>query len=241
MSGIEREDGRAGESEEIREICGSEKIAQLAQQLNELCRTATFELTYKVGKFVIENCFGGSIEAWRRQGVVRASYRTLAKHSELMLSPSALCRAVSIYALSERLGGSDQWKRIGSSHFQEVLSVPSEQQQRQLLRLAESGGWSVARLRAEVQRDKFAPVGSERVGPATSLRKVARQLGAEVRAIKREGGMRLEPCALSALRQGLELLREQVRQLSDTVESFESLAENPSNVSEDDHEPARAP
>jgi hypothetical protein len=76
-------------------------------------------------------------------------------HADLLLSPSALWRAVAVYELCERFGGRSRWEHLTASHLKEVLSLDGPDQER-LLNAAQTQGWSVSRLRAEViqQRSK---------------------------------------------------------------------------------------
>jgi hypothetical protein len=125
------------------------KLDHLALQLKEICRSATLNLSYRIGELIIRELYDNHIELWGQQGTRHISYRLLAARGDLPLSPSALCKSVAVYALSERLGGTARWRHLGVSHVQEVLSVEASEQER-LLRLAETERWTVARLRSEV-------------------------------------------------------------------------------------------
>src|SRR3954468_4903844 len=86
----------------------------LASQLNDICRTATLNLSYRVGEFIIRHLYAGSFQQWGEEGTHRPSYRQLAARGDLLLSPSALCKSVAVYALSERLGGRQAWKHLSA-------------------------------------------------------------------------------------------------------------------------------
>jgi hypothetical protein len=202
-------------------------LDELAQELNEICRSATIDLVFRVGAFIISRLFGGNVASWERGGARRVSFRALAKRGDLVLSPSALCRAVSIYALIQRSGGRDRWRHLGASHFQEVLALRAEEQVL-LLGTAEDNRWSVARLRGEVSLRK------QRVGPR--IRAMTRDL--------RSMSERLAKCrnAIAGVEAELEeanvnSLRESVTLLRDALDSFDgALAARTTapNTSEDD-------
>src|SRR3954462_4806205 len=90
--------------------------------LRELCRSAAVDLSFQIGKAIIDSLFGGSIEQWKADGVKHVHYRELAKRPDLPLSASALCRSVGIYALCRDLDGYRQWRHVGAGHVQEVLA-----------------------------------------------------------------------------------------------------------------------
>jgi hypothetical protein len=129
------------------------KIDHVAVQLKEICRTATLDLCYRIGELVIREIYDNQLDLWGKQGTRRLSYRVLASRGDLPLSPSALCKSVAAYALSERLGGRARWRHLGASHVQEVLSLEASEQDR-ILRVAESERWTVARIRSEVSAVK---------------------------------------------------------------------------------------
>jgi hypothetical protein len=122
-------------------------IEQIVRQLNAVCKSATFEFALSIGKVVIDNVYAGNLLAWRDRGPKNASFRKLAKHPELPMSPSALYRCVAIYELSDRLA-IDPRGRLSSSHLRLVLPLSQEVQER-LLRRADAEAWSVARLGEE--------------------------------------------------------------------------------------------
>jgi CheY-like chemotaxis protein len=115
--------------------------------LNAICKRATFEFALSIGKVVIDNVYAGDLRAWRDRGPKDASFRKLAKHPDLPMSPSALYRSVAIYELSARLGISPRGQ-LSSSHLRVVLPFSHAEQER-LVRRAEVERWSVARLSEE--------------------------------------------------------------------------------------------
>jgi hypothetical protein len=131
-------------------------VEKLALTVNALCRTATLDLSFKVGEAVIGALYEGKIGLWGSVGTGRASYRKLASREDLVLSPSALCRAVGVYVLCHRLGGRATWRHLSTSHLQEVLPLDAEQQEK-LVCAAEAERWTVARIRAEVTKLREVP------------------------------------------------------------------------------------
>jgi hypothetical protein len=125
----------------------------VARRINALAHETTLNFAYSVGDLIVRELFEGDLALWGKHGTRATSYRQLAARSDLSLSPSALCRAVGIYALCERHGGPASWPKLSASHLQEVLGLPPSQQER-FLRVAESEGWSSARLRAEIANER---------------------------------------------------------------------------------------
>ncbi len=132
-------------------MCGDSAVDELAARINALYRDASLDVTYAIGELVIRELFEGEVGLWGRDGTRRRSYRQLAARGDLVLSPSALCRAVAIYVLCARTGGRAAWRHLSTSHLQEVLALESPQQE-SLLRAADAQGWTVARLQAEVRK-----------------------------------------------------------------------------------------
>ena len=126
-------------------------LERLAGRINAMYREATLDVTYSIGELVIRELYEGELGLCGRQGTRRASYRRLAARGDLLLSPSALCRAVAIYVLCHRMGGRGSWRHLTASHIQEVLALEAPQQEH-LLHAAEAEHWTVSRLRAEVQK-----------------------------------------------------------------------------------------
>lgn len=123
-------------------------VESVVLQLNNLCKHATFDFAMAVGKLIIDTIYSGELGAWRSRGVKSASFRKLAKHPDLPMSPSALYRSVAIYELGRRLGV-DRWQFVSTSHLRLLLPLPGDRQ-RQLVQAAEAHAWSVQRLREEI-------------------------------------------------------------------------------------------
>jgi len=188
-------------------------VEELAKLVNEVCRSATFDLAFKIGHLIIHSLYDGSICEWRKHGTNRPSYRALAARNDLLLSPSALCRSVGVYVLTERLGGRQRWQHLCVSHMKEVLPLP-ECEQEQMLEMAERGGWTVAELRHQLS--SWRGRSRDRWSPRVLLRSV-RRLDAQLRD-RLEELQALEPCSLAPperveLQQLVESLQEQLSSL----------------------------
>jgi hypothetical protein len=126
----------------------SELIDRTILRLNALCRRTTMDFALAVGGVVVDTLHSGNLELWRATGFKGVSFRALARHPDLPMSPAALCRSVAIYELSHRLE-IRRWKRISTSHVRLVLPLEHAEQAR-LLELADAQSWSVSRLNEEV-------------------------------------------------------------------------------------------
>jgi len=185
----------------------------LARELNEICRSATFDLVFRIGQLVIQRVFNADQSAWERGGPRRRSYRALAARPDLALSASALCRAVSIYVLVERLGGRSQLQHLGASHLQEVLPLAFDSQ-RELLTRANQERWSVSRLRSEARRqrrDRRLPAPRR---TARALRRLAERVADQTKALQATPGA--DVCGSSVVE--LKLACEQLRRELQTIE-----------------------
>ncbi len=123
-------------------------IDHLVVELNRIGRAATFDFTIAIGKLVIDRLYRGDLVAWRHRGLKATSFRRLAKHPDLPMSPGALYRCVAIYELCERLG-IRSWKHVSTSHLRLVLPLSPNDQER-LLSTAETSHWSVRQLEHEI-------------------------------------------------------------------------------------------
>jgi hypothetical protein len=209
---LKRTDG----SSRLSTLVTQEKLDDLTRRINAIYRRGTLEVVCAVGELVILELYEGSVDTWGRDGTRRASYRKLAARGDLLLSPSALCRAVAVYILCERLGGPANWRHLTASHLQEVLALGPAQQEN-LLRAADVEHWSVSRLRVEVGKQR-----------PQSSRSRQRRLMQAIRDLttflekRRDALMDAE-----ALRQldgeTADELRETVRQLSQQLTALQQL------------------
>lgn len=121
------------------------KLGMVVRQLRQICRDSSLEFALKVGAVVIHNFYGGEVHEWRSRGPKVHSFRRLAEHPELPMSPSALYRSVAIFELCQRLNAPSRWRQLGASHFRVVLGLDPEVQD-SLLATANQQHWSVKAL-----------------------------------------------------------------------------------------------
>jgi hypothetical protein len=193
-----------------------EKLDDLTRRINAIYRRGTLEVVCAVGELVILELYEGSPETWGRDGTRRASYRKLASRGDLLLSPSALCRAVAVYVLCKRLGERASWRHLTASHLQEVLALEPSQQER-LLRAADVERWSVSRLRGEVSKQRPLTPRSRQRRVVQAVRDLSaflakrRDILADAEALQRLDG------------ETARELRDTVQQLSEQLSALERL------------------
>jgi hypothetical protein len=129
---------------------GAKPIEEVVHQLNGICRTTGLEFALRVGAVIIHNFYDGDTRAWRDRGPKLHSFRRLAKHPDLLISPGALYRCVAVFELCERLHAPTRWRRLGASHLRAVLCIPV-QKQASLLESANRERWSVQTLQAKAR------------------------------------------------------------------------------------------
>ncbi len=214
--------GRVGVGAKNSDSTESRELDELTRDLNDVCRGATLNLALQVGELVVLRLFGGSVDAWQQGGSKRPSYRKLAARPDLALSPSALCRAVSVYVLTERLGGMAQWSHLGASHLQEVLTVPPSAQANLLLR-ANDERWTVSQLRAAVSELRHGPTAPVQNGLLRALRQVNKALTAQRNIVSSSEAHGLPSDFVQTARDNVAQIREHLAVLEDAL----SLAEQP--------------
>jgi hypothetical protein len=133
----------------------ADELDRVVAQIGRVTRTAGLEFALRIGALIIHHFYGGNTEMWRLRGPKMPSFRRLAEHPHLPMSPGALYRCVAIFELCDRLGAASRWRNLGPSHFRAVLAVDSVVQER-LLSLANSERWTVRALQDEVARSKVA-------------------------------------------------------------------------------------
>jgi hypothetical protein len=193
-------------------------LEEVARQINEICRRATFDLAYEIGELIVRKLFG-NLSDWNRYGTRHPSYRQLARRGDLLLSPSGLCRSVGVYSICERLGGRGTWKHLSVSHLQEVLPLEDAEQER-LLGMAENERWTVSRLRAEVR--KFRTRNNEGgrslhrdVCRVNSLLEKAQSVVTAANSVAA-----LSDRDILELREALRVTRDRCMQLHDAIQQF---------------------
>jgi hypothetical protein len=178
-------------------------VQKIVLQINTVCRRATFDFAIAVGKIVVDGFHSGDLDTWRARGKKDTSFRKLARHPDLPMSPTALYRSVAIYELSQRLGVNSS-RRISTSHIRLVLPLERDVQAR-LLGLAEAHAWSVDRLGEEIR--KLPDVPSRRLG--------GRKRGSNVERTMRSIHKCLEKADNLFGVADVELSRETVRSMSE--------------------------
>jgi hypothetical protein len=196
-------------------------VDALATRLNDICRSATLDLAFRIGELIVKELFSNSTEVWERERRRHRSYRALAARGDLMLSASALCRAVKVYALVDQLGGRDRWVHLSASHFQEVLSLPPDSRDR-LLHEAELKSWSVTRLRAEVARCRPLSTGEPSDEYTRNLRRVSTQLGKYRERVCAVGVEHIPEPSLQGVREALRVISSELRELEALIEGDEA-------------------
>jgi hypothetical protein len=125
-------------------------IAAAAEAINNVVRDSALDALLAVGKIVIDTCYGGDLGAWKERGEADMSFRALAKHEGLGVSPAGLSRAVGLVELDDRLGIRER-KALTATHFRAVLGLPEKTQVR-LLDQAEKKGWAAKDLEAQATK-----------------------------------------------------------------------------------------
>jgi hypothetical protein len=164
-----RHDGNAADESTYQ--CGNddlsaEEIGIVVTQIRQLRRAAGLNFALGVGALIIRHFYKGNANAWRSRGAKIASFRRLAAHPELPLSPGSLYRCVALYELCDRLQAPSRWEHLGSSHLRLVIGLPPDIQEK-LLSTADARRWSVKTLQEAVGLARRTPSmkGGRRVQP----------------------------------------------------------------------------
>lgn len=175
-------DGRAaGLSGGARVINADDAIERTVQDLRQLSRSAALDFAIQIGSLIIDRFYNGDTEQWRHRGTKHASFRKLAAHPMLPLSPGALYRAVAICELTRRFAGRESLAHLGCSHLRAVLGLSVEQQAR-LLDMAYESQWTVDRLEYEAAMVRPQP----RKGGRRPTAPVVRAVRAVQRCVENE-------------------------------------------------------
>ena len=132
-----------------------DELNRVVAQIGRLTRTASLEFALTVGGLIIHHFYGGNTDTWRLRGPKTSSFRRLAEHPNLPMSPGALYRCVAVFELCDRLGAPSRWRNLGASHLRVVLGI-SEPDQERLLATANSQRWTVKALQDEVRKSKLS-------------------------------------------------------------------------------------
>ena len=198
----------------------AELVDRAIVHLNAICRKVTLDFAITVGRVVVDTLHSGNLESWRARGFKGASFRVLARHPDLPMSPAALCRSVAIYELSRRLEVA-QWERISTSHIRLVLPLAHAEQAR-LLGLADAQSWSVSRLNQEIaaiSSPAVHPKGGRRRGPP--LRRTMTNLGRcidELESLLSLPHEKISAETARSVRDVIPRLREACRKIEDGVQ-----------------------
>jgi hypothetical protein len=132
---------------------GSDEIDIVISHIRRLTRTATLEYALRVGAVIIHHFYDGDTNAWRSRGPKTTSFRKLAQHPGLPLSPGALYRCVAVFELCDRLNAASRWEYLTASHLRLVIALPAAKQEA-LLAKANAGRWTVKALQLQVLRER---------------------------------------------------------------------------------------
>ena len=120
----------------------------VAQALENVSTLHSLQAALEVGQIVFQRVFKSDERLLRARGKKNSSFRKLAAHPRLGMSPSSLWRAVAIFELSRRFPELTQYAHTGVGHISVVLGLPEAEQYR-LLRTTESERWTRRRLQKE--------------------------------------------------------------------------------------------
>jgi hypothetical protein len=232
--GVEHElDPAARESTRIEpdDDSSAEEVDIVVAQIKRLARTASLEFALRVGAVIIHHFYDGDAEAWRSRGPKIASFRRLARHPDLPLSPGALYRCVALFELCQRLNAPSRWEHLGASHLRMVLGLPADVQEK-LLAMANAKRWSVKTLQAEVAIVKAAHLrrgGRRAQSPlAKSLMSVKKSIDDHRLLLRHVGASSLSQLTASELTCNLRLVEEAKASLEDLSSSLKGALESTS-------------
>ena len=178
-----------------------EELNIVVAQLRRIARSANLEFALRVGAAVIHHLYGGDTTAWYSKGPKTSSFRRLARHPALPMSPGVLCRCVALFELCERLRAPSRWENLSASHLRMVLGLPSATQERMLVE-ANRERWTVRMLHEAVLREKDGKVSRGGRRPqsrlAKTLKVVKRGLVEHQQAIERVDSLSIQELELSA-------------------------------------------
>lgn len=129
-------------------------IEPVVQALRGVNATHSLQASLEAGEIIFRHVFEGDEQVLRARGKKCSSFRRLAAHPELKMSPSSLWRAVAVYELSRRFPEIAQYTHTGVGHVSVVFGLPAAEQFR-LLRLTEAQRWTrryLQKVAREVRR-----------------------------------------------------------------------------------------
>jgi hypothetical protein len=163
----------------------------VAQALESVSTLHSLQAALEVGQIVFQRVFKSDERLLRARGKKNSSFRKLAAHPRLGMSPSSLWRAVAIFELSRRFPELTQYVHTGVGHISVVLGLPEPEQYR-LLRTTESERWTRRRLQKEAAAIRGA---YQQANPLPRPRLLDRLAGLELlaRDARPESGQKLSP------------------------------------------------
>ena len=177
-------------------------IDQVVLELNALQAGAALDLALRMGKLIVDRCYGGDLTSWRKHTTKETSFRRLAARADqdLRVSPTGLYRAVALYELTHRIQLPPA-SNLGVAHLRLVLGLP-DTEQRTLLLDAERQGWTADRLALEAARIKGRlgkRTGRPAVPPLVKVIRNVFKLGRQARGMVKDSEY-VEPLSLDEVR-----------------------------------------
>lgn len=145
-----------------------DQMTLVVKKLYQITRESTLDYAIRVGSLIIHYFYNGDARVWRSRGPKMQSFRRLASHPQLPMSPSTLYRCVAVFELCERLNIVERGSYLTVSHLRCVLRL-DERDQRRLISAANAERWSVERMQREVRQIASFSATSQRRQPASEL------------------------------------------------------------------------
>lgn len=141
----------------------ADDIERVVQLLKGVSGTHSLHAALQAGHVIFEQVFMGDERMLRARGKKCSSFRKLASHPRLGMSPSSLWRAVAIFELSRRFPELQEYVHTGVGHISVILGLQASDQFK-LLRQCETERWTrrhlqhvVAELRTAQRADVRMP------------------------------------------------------------------------------------
>jgi hypothetical protein len=208
------------------------QIDELVQELSQLTRAKTLEVTLKIGELVTHRIFHGDLSALRARGRRDHSIRKLAAHPKLPFSPSALWRAIGIYELLHRFPQFRSSAHLGVTHYRAVLGLPVAVQS-ELLAAAHEQRWTGEHLQslATCKRQPFRTSGRRAIsGVEKPLRHLKRFLSEADRVCFTQAATTLTEDCLEETARQLQDVRQQLGELEQLLKTQLARVRTPSPV-----------
>lgn len=184
-----------------------EELDLVVTQLRQICTESSLDFALRVGGVVIHHFYGGDVEAFRSRGPKLNSFRRLAQHPKLPMSPAALYRCVAVFELCDRLNAPSRWRRLGASHLRAVIGLDSESQER-LLSTANREQWTVQTLRNRAVRCRAGDASRGGRKPQSALVKSLSSIRRNLKACELDVDEEVSALELAELEQTALLVAE---------------------------------